>query len=291
MALTVPVKKILTATGIRLVDPQPVSGGSINRCWRARDAEGRVFFVKLNRLSAADMFAAEMDGLRELRCVSAVRVPEPVACGVANGEAWLLLEYLDLQPGCAVAAAALGRALARQHRHTAERFGWRRDNTIGSTPQRNGWLSDWTGFWRERRLGFQLALAREHGYGRALGDRGARVVEALPKFLCGYEPVPSLLHGDLWGGNWAMTAEGEPVIYDPAVYYGDREADLAMTELFGGFPREFHVAYEQAWPLDAGYRVRRDIYNLYHVLNHLNLFGGGYLRQAVSLMDRLLAEL
>jgi fructosamine-3-kinase len=290
MPLTVPVKKILTATGIRLVDLQPVAGGSINRCWRAADAQGRAFFVKLNRLSAADMFAAETEGLRDLRSVSAVRVPEPIACGVANGQAWLLLEYLDLQPGSAVTAGALGTALARQHRHTAERFGWRRDNTIGSTPQPNGWLSDWPGFWRERRLGFQLALAREHGYGGALGDRCERVIAALPKLFCGYKPVPSLLHGDLWGGNWAMTAEGEPVIYDPAVYYGDREADLAMTELFGGFPREFYVAYGHAWPLDAGYRIRRDIYNLYHILNHLNLFGGGYLHQAVSLMDRLLAE-
>lgn len=281
---------IFAASGVRLVQAQSVAAG-INRCYRVADDRGRAFFLKLNRAEAAGMFAAEADGLRELRAAAAVRVPEPIACGTSGEQSWLLMEYLDLAAGSAAAGAALGEALAGQHRHTAERFGWRRDNTIGTTRQPNGWQADWIGFWRQRRLGFQLHLAFVNGYGAALGDRGERLAEALPRFFAGYRPMPSLLHGDLWAGNWAMSADGEPVIFDPAVYYGDREADLAMTELFGGFPPEFYRAYEASWPLDAGYRTRRDIYNLYHVLNHLSLFGGGYLRQAVSLMDRLLAEL
>lgn len=282
---------IRAATGISLSpgSVQGVAGGSINSCYRVADRSGRVWFLKVNAADCAGMFAAELDGLRELRAAIAVRVPEPVASGAADDAAWLLMEHLDLEPGSAAAAARLGERLALQHRHGSERWGWRRDNTIGSTPQPNGWHEDWLAFWRERRLGFQLALAARQGHGASLGDRGQRLLDRLPRFFEGYRPVPSLLHGDLWGGNWAMAGNGEPVIFDPAVYYGDREADVAMTELFGGFPRDFHAAYERAWPLDAGYRVRRDIYNLYHVLNHLNLFGGGYLGQAIGLMDRLLA--
>lgn len=281
---------IASAAGIRIAELHPVAGGSINRCYRADTADGRHFFLKLNDATGAPIFAAESEGLRELQVAGAVRVPEPLAHGVSGDSAWLLLEHLDLRPGSAAAAGALGTALARQHRYTSQRFGWHRDNTIGSTPQPNGWHEDWIDFWRERRLGFQVRLARQNGYGAALGDRGERLSELLPKFFSGYAPVPSLLHGDLWGGNWAMAPDQQPVIFDPAVYYGDREADLAMTELFGGFPAEFYAAYERAWPMDRGYRHRRDIYNLYHVLNHLNLFGGRYLHQAIDLMDRLLRE-
>jgi fructosamine-3-kinase len=276
---------------LRIEACRDIGSGSINRCYRADAADGRQFFLKVNDAHGVPMFAAEAEGLRELQAAGAVRVPEPLAHGVAGESAWLLLEHLELRPGSAAAAAALGSALARQHRHTAEQFGWHRDNTIGSTPQPNGWMADWIGFWRERRLAFQVRLALENGYGAALGDRGEQLSEILPAFFAGYGPAPSLLHGDLWGGNWAMTPDEQPVIFDPAVYYGDREADIAMTELFGGFPREFYSAYERAWPLDPGYRRRRDIYNLYHVLNHLNLFGGAYLHQAVGLMDRLLGEL
>jgi fructosamine-3-kinase len=289
--LPIPVIDALAKEGIG-VDPgsaRPVGGGSINACYAISSREGHRLFLKVNEADCADMFAAEREGLAELKSAAAVRVPEPIAHGVADDCAWLLLEHLDLEAGSPAAAARLGRALALQHRHTAERFGWRRDNWIGSTLQRNVQQSDWTSFFRTYRLGFQLQLAAESGAGPELQDKGERVMKRLPVFFEGYAPAPSLLHGDLWGGNWAMTGIGEPVIFDPAVYYGDREADLAMTELFGGFPREFYAAYEAAWPLDPGYRVRRHIYNLYHVLNHLNLFGEGYLRQSITLMDRLLS--
>ncbi len=290
--LTEPVLfAIRAAAGVTL---QPgtvkaVSGGSINTCYRVADRSGRHYFLKLNVVDCGPLFAAEAAGLAALAAAQALRVPAVLGAGMTDDTAWLLLEYLDPEPGDAASGERLGEGLARLHRHTAQRFGWHRDNSIGITPQRNGWRDDWLAFWRDERLGFQLGLAQRRGYGDELAERGAKLLDALPIFLAGHRPVPSLLHGDLWSGNWAMTTAGEPVIFDPAVYYGDREADIAMTELFGGFPRGFYVAYERAWPLDTGYRVRRDIYNLYHVLNHLNLFGGAYLAQAVGLIEQILA--
>jgi fructosamine-3-kinase len=184
----------------------------------------------------------------------------------------------------------LGEQLARQHRATRAAFGWDRDNTIGSTPQLNAWADDWVGFFRERRLRYQLSLAGANGHGARLQKRGDLLLANVGAFFTSYTPVPALLHGDLWGGNRMTDVQGRPVIVDPAVYYGDREADLAMTKLFGGFGAAFYAAYQGAWSLDAGATVRQDLYNLYHVLNHLNLFGEGYLGQSLALIDRLLAE-
>jgi fructosamine-3-kinase len=167
--------------------------------------------------------------------------------------------------------------LAEAHRKPGPRFGWSRDNYIGSTPQTNGWWDDWAGFWRERRLQPQLEMAQSQGF-------DLRFEADL--LLKNHAPQPALLHGDLWSGNAGFTHEG-PVVFDPAVYYGDREADLAMTELFGGFPREFYRAYEETYPLDAGYPRRKHLYNLYHLLNHLNLFGAGYLRQVQETLSLL----
>jgi fructosamine-3-kinase len=177
------------------------------------------------------------------------------------------------------------------HRHTADRFGWSRDNTIGSTPQINHTDEAWTTFFRERRLRFQLDLAASRGAPAALIDRGARLLEGLPGFFSVYQPAASLLHGDLWGGNWGCDGDGQPVLFDPAVYFGDRETDLAMTELFGGFDDRFYQSYRQSWAIDPGYSTRKVLYNLYHVLNHFNLFGGGYARQAQGMIDTLIAEL
>ncbi|MDH3990520.1 MAG: fructosamine kinase family protein, partial [Gammaproteobacteria bacterium] len=161
-----------------------------------------------------------------------------------------------------------------------------RENTIGLTPQLNGWSDSWVEFLKEQRLGFQLRLAADNGFAGALQEQGARLLRRLPAWFEDYNPSPSLLHGDLWGGNWASCG-GEPVIFDPAVYYGDRESDLAMTRLFGGFGRTFYTAYEAAWPLEPGHEARNDIYQLYHVLNHLNLFGSGYLGRAQELLRKL----
>ena len=200
-----------------------------------------------------------------------------------------MLEYLELGGGGS--SAAPGEGLAAMHRVTSHQFGWYRDNTIGSTEQRNQQEEDWVKFWGEYRLSVQLELAAARGAGSRTMDQGYRLIDCLADFMEGYEPEPSLVHGDLWSGNYAFTRAGEPTIFDPAVYYGDREVDLAMTELFGGFSREFYAAYRQAWPLDAGYATRKTLYNLYHVLNHFNLFGGGYLSQAQGMIDSLLSEI
>jgi len=256
-------------------DPRErVSGGCIHRCFRV--AEG---FLKVNDEPMADAFAAEADGLAALRAARC-RAPEPIARGVADGEAYLLMEWMDLRSKGDF--AALGRMLAQVHRSNGDRFGWTRDNYIGSTPQKNSPCASWARFWREQRLEPQLELARRNGHRIDIGH----VCELLEK----HEPQPSLVHGDLWSGNVGFTAQG-PVVFDPAVYYGDREVDLAMTELFGGFPREFYSAYEKEWPLEAGYQRRKHLYNLYHLLNHLNLFGGGYLARVKSTLGLLLHAL
>lgn len=269
---------------------EPVGGGCINRAVAMSDGSQR-YFVKINDGDRAGMFAAEADGLRELAAANAIRVPQPICTGTADGQAFLVLEYLDLLGAdLGTSQERLGRDLAALHCRHQPAFGWHRDNTIGSTAQSNTEHADWIEFWRLRRLGPQLALATRNGYSRALETRGAQLAERLGDFFTGYRPAASLLHGDLWSGNVGVLADGEPVVFDPAVYYGDREADLAMTELFGGFGPRFYAAYKEAWRLDAGYAVRKDLYNVYHVLNHLNLFGRSYLAQAASMVDRLLSE-
>jgi protein-ribulosamine 3-kinase len=277
-----------TGRSFELARAVTLGGGDINRAWRLEGADGARYFVKLNDAEQQAMFAAERAGLAEIAKTATVRVPEPVAEGVSGPFAFLALEYLEFEGGGD--ARRLGEQLARMHRATAPQFGFARDNTIGSTPQPNGWMQDWVGFWRERRLGFQLRLAQRNGCGGRLQELGGQLLDALPVFFHGYTPAPSLLHGDLWGGNHAYLRDGTPVIFDPAPYYGDREADLAMTELFGGFSPEFYRAYNDAWPLDAGYPVRKTLYNLYHILNHANLFGGGYARQAEAMIARLLSD-
>lgn len=281
---------IAAATGapFHIASSRAIGGGCINQA-HVIEGEGQRYFVKTNHAGLADMFEAEAQGLMELESAQALRVPHPVATGVAAGEAFLVLEYLRLSGDGD--AAQLGVRLAQQHRKTAEQFGWVRDNTIGSTPQANTWADDWVAFLRERRFGFQLRLLAQNGQDRTLTHLGEALSDRLPAFFMGYLPAPSLLHGDLWGGNVAYTAQGEPVVFDPAVYYGDREADLAMTELFGGFGSRFYAAYREAWPLEPGYAVRKTLYNLYHILNHANLFGGGYVGQAETMLRRLLAEL
>jgi len=268
---------------------EPAGGGSINRAFRLDGGERR-FFVKLNSAWRLEMFEAELAGLMELAATKAVRVPAPICCGSDALHSWIVLEHLELGNGTD-GLAALGAQLALMHRSTAANFGWSRDNTIGSTPQHNEWCSDWIVFLRERRIGFQLQLAQRNAYRGRLQSSGEKLLAELDAFFAGYRPEASLLHGDLWGGNAAVLAGGEPAIFDPAVYFGDREADLAMTELFGGFPQAFYRGYGDAWPLDPGYRVRKQLYNLYHLLNHLNLFGSSYLAPAQAAIDGLLGEI
>ena len=266
----------------------PVGGGCINAAWCIENGATR-YFVKTNSAAKLPMFEAEALGLAELAASQSLRVPRPITSGVAGNEAFLVLEWLDL--GGHGSAAQLGQQLAALHRTSAPHFGFASANTIGATPQRNPWTDNWIDFWRDQRVGFQLELAARNGFGGILQNQGERLMGKLDGLFDGYQPQPSLLHGDLWSGNYGYTQAGEPVVFDPAAYYGDREADLAMTELFGGFPADFYAAYRVAWPHDAGYAIRKNLYNLYHILNHANLFGGSYVRQAEGMMMKLLAEL
>jgi len=279
----------LAKCGLRL-DPdtaRPVGGGCIHSAWRLDGPDGPLF-LKTNGESESWLLEAEADGLAALREAGCLRVPEVRGVGAGGGVAWLALEWLELRPATRASERALGEALARQHLAAGRQFGWHRDNAIGATPQPNAPADDWAGFFAEQRIGFQLELAARQGLPRRLLSRGEALRERVPALLSDRHPAPALLHGDLWGGNHAADAQGCPVVFDPAVHYGDAECDLAMTRLFGGFAPEFYAAYDAILPPAPGRALRERLYQLYHVLNHANLFGGGYVGQAERLIDGLL---
>ena len=284
-------KSIANATGAAFepAERAGVGGGSISQGFRLTGSDGRRYFMKRNHRRHRAMFEAEGAGLAELARCPELRIPVPVTLADHGDACFLVLEYLDL--GGRPDGARLGHAVAALHAIHHERFGWTQDNFIGSTPQPNPPERDWTGFYREHRLAFQRRLASDSGAGRGLIDAVSRVESELDALLAGHHPAPSLLHGDLWSGNWGFVGDGTPTLFDPAVYYGDREADLAMMELFRHPGADFFAAYNEHQPLDDGYPLRRDLYNLYHILNHFNLFGGGYAAQAERMARRLLAEL
>lgn len=268
---------------IRLVDPVPVAGGCIHAAYALRSDDGQRFFLKTNAAASIALFATEQLSLQKLAGAGEIRVPRAIAHGCSGEESWLVLEHLEF--GTHGSAETMGRQLARLHRHSAERFGWHEDNFIGESAQRNPWTESWSAFFRDHRIAPQLEWNRSRGLRMA---RGEELLDAIPRLLADHSPQPSLLHGDLWGGNAAFLRDGTPVIFDPASYHGDRETDLAMTELFGGFDRVFHEAYRAEWPLEPGYERRRTLYNLYHVLNHALHFGGSYRHQAKRMIDALL---
>ncbi len=279
-----------TGTNFTPSSVSPVSGGSIHRAWHLGDGFRR-YFVKTGGIAAAPMFAAEAQGLEALSAAAVVQVPTFIALGEDKGQAFLVLQYLDLEPLDQPGGARLGTAMAQLHRVTGDSFGWMADNCIGATPQHNAPHPGWPHFFGERRLRPQLQLALQNGMDPALVQKGYGIIERIGGLFIDYRPIPSLLHGDLWSGNAAQSRDGTPVSFDPACYYGDRETDIAMAELFGGFPVSFYAAYRAAWPLDSGYEARKPLYNLYHILNHFNLFGGAYRGQAQRMIERLLAEL
>jgi len=274
-----------------VVDKQTgVGGGCINTAMKLTGS-GQSYFLKLNNANRLDMFKAEAAGLVELAQANAVRVPKPICTGIVGSQAYIVLEHFKMGGSARGVMHVFGEQLARLHRHSSDQYGWSRENTIGSTPQQNTWADNWIDFYADSRLRPQIGMAAERGIGRATVDTTNKIIDQLADYFAGYEPQASLLHGDLWSGNYGVMSSGEPVIFDPATYYGDREADLAMTELFGGFGSEFYTVYNNAWPLDAGYSVRKTLYNLYHILNHFNMFGGGYGAQAGSMASQLLAEI
>ena len=262
-----------------------VSGGCINQGYQV-SSKDRTYFVKLNDVSKVDMFAAEALGLKQMYATKTITVPQPVCWGTAANSSYLVLQWLDLGGGSNQSWTEMGRQLAAMHRvGTSKDFGWSRNNTIGSTPQINTWMDNWADFFAKQRIGYQLKLAKRRG---GNFPESNRVVDLVRNKLTEWQPPVSLVHGDLWSGNAAISSDGAPIILDPATYYGDRETDLAMTELFGGFPTAFYHGYNEAWQLDSGYGQRKSIYNLYHVLNHFNLFGGGYANQAKTIIQRLI---
>lgn len=282
---------IAIAQPFELKNHRSVLGGDINQAYRIEgfsNNEAVNFFIKFNQKNLLGMFEAEAAGLEEIEKSQTIHVPHVICSGVADSQSYLILENLTMGGGAIAASALFGQQLAAMHKISSRQFGWSRDNTIGSTQQVNTRMDNWIEFWQKHRLGFQLDLAKQKGCGRSLITKGEKLIAELEKFFVGYKPEASLLHGDLWSGNYSYLQSGEPIIYDPAVYYGDRETDIAMTELFGGFPAEFYAAYNDAWPLDKGYQQRKKLYNLYHILNHYNLFGGGYAMQAENMIDQLL---
>ena len=266
-----------------------VGGGDINDSAVFTGVCGRQFFVKRNTADRFDMFAAEAEGLAALAEAKAIRVPQAICVGKATAESYIVMEYIQFGSGDADSHTRLGQQLAQLHRHSADKYGWYRDNTIGSTAQHNSESDNWVEFLRKQRLGFQFELAERKGAGSALARKANRLLSELAFYFDEYRPEASILHGDLWAGNYAFDSNNAPIIFDPAVYFGDRESDIAMTELFGGFKPAFYAAYESIWPLDPGYVRRKKLYKLYHILNHFNMFGGGYAGQAESIVDELVA--
>ncbi len=261
-----------------------MSGGSINQAYQVSDGHQH-YFVKLNQASKIAMFEAEALGLREMAQAQAIHVPQALCWGTAEGQSYIVLEWLDLRSSSKADWEQMGQQLAAMHRKVSPQgFGWHQSNTIGDTPQQNPWTKEWGVFFAEHRIGYQLRLAQRRG---GHFSQGPALLEAIPTILAAHQPQPSLVHGDLWSGNAAFS-DGKPVILDPAVYYGDREVDVAMTELFGGFPKAFYQGYHEAWPLDAAYQQRKILYNLYHILNHFNLFGGSYGSQAEQMINQVL---
>jgi len=269
------------------LDLLPAEGRIAKR--KVRGADGH-YFIKIGSLNDLTLLMSEKIGLEALAVTRAIKVPKVIFVGETSTCSFLICEYLDLKKDNLFSGKILGKQLALLHQNSNEFFGLSEDNWIGLNPQKNHWQENWISFFKKYRLQPQLIWAFERGYRSSLEEKSERLMEALPLFFDQYKPKPSLLHGDLWSGNWGTINNTTPVIFDPAIYYGDREADMAMTKLFGGFPQVFYDAYNYQWGLDYGFKVRQNLYNLYHLLNHLTLFGEVYLRQTIDVFEQLLSE-
>ena len=270
------------------LDLLPAEGRIAKR--KVRGADGH-YFIKIGSLNDLTLLMSEKIGLEALAVTRAIKVPKVIFVGETSTCSFLICEYLDLKKDNLFSGKILGKQLALLHQNSNEFFGLSEDNWIGLNPQKNHWQENWISFFKKYRLQPQLIWAFERGYRSSLEEKSERLMEVLPLFFDQYKPKPSLLHGDLWSGNWGTINNTTPVIFDPAIYYGDREADMAMTKLFGGFPQVFYDAYNYEWALDYGFKVRQNLYNLYHLLNHLTLFGEVYLRQTIDVLEQLLSEI
>lgn len=272
----------------RMTDTSFLSGGCINPSVRLDTSQGP-FFLKWNDAARFPaMFEKEALGLQALANSQTLKIPQVIGTGEVEGTSYLLLEFLEKTVGTSKSWHQLGHQLAAMHQHTSGQFGWDSDNYIGSLPQYNAKHESWISFFRAERLMPQVALGAQKGLIRAdVQKQFDLLCQKLPELMPS-ATKPSLLHGDLWSGNVLMTLHDTPCLVDPAVYYGHREAELAFTQLFGGFPNSFYDAYQEAYPLENGYRQRVDLFNLYPLLVHLNLFGEGYLWDIKSILQTYL---
>lgn len=281
-----------TGRAASIVETTPLDGGCINHASRIGLADGRVYCLKWNPSPLPHLFEREAEGLAALHDAGTIAVPAPVCVSASlerpAAHPFIVLDYIKTGKRSPDFFADFGRQFADLHQSTrAERFGFSHDNYLGSTPQRNAWNDSWVAFWRENRLGLQLDLARRNGLADTRFNRlGDALLGRLDEYLADPDEPPCLLHGDLWRGNYLANEEGDPALIDPAAYYGRREADLAMPLLFGGFKPEFYWAYEEIEPLADGSDVRIDLYKLYHLLNHLNLFGSSYRSGCMAILRR-----
>jgi fructosamine-3-kinase len=279
---------LAAALGSRVLKARPLTGGDINEAYEAVLADGRAVFVKCNATAPNDMFVAEAHGLGWLAQAKALRIPAVLAASGADQlTPFLALELVRPAPRARDFDERLGHGLAALHRHGAEAFGLDHDNYIGRLPQKNTFAVNWPEFYRVRRLGAQLKAAVDTGLATTRMRRGFERLFAQLDTLCGPPEPPARLHGDLWGGNLITDELGEPCLIDPAVYGGHREIDLAMMKLFGGFGPRVFAAYKEAFPLADGYRERVALYQLYPLMVHVNLFGGGYVPQVEGALARL----
>jgi protein-ribulosamine 3-kinase len=282
-------QKITEHTGSGINSIKPVAGGSISDAFKLEMKSGENYFLKLNYIISNDMFLKEAHGLIELRKPGVIRVPNVIL----SENSFILMEFIETGIKPKNFYKNFGCKFAELHKFKGSSFGLNEDNFIGSNIQRNipgdDERDDWVNFFYTKRLLAQYTLAEKNDYTTPeLTDGILSLERKIYNILSGSEETPSLLHGDLWGGNYLADENGSPVLIDPAVYYGHREADLAMTKLFGGFKPEFYTAYNECYPLPAGYEYRENIYKLYHVLNHLNLFGKAYYNQAMEIINSYL---
>jgi fructosamine-3-kinase len=275
---------------IHIVSSHATQGGDSHTSYQLH-TQDKNYFLKCSSAQNIAMLQTEQHSLAALLQSNTITCPTPYATGIFEKNAWLLMEFIPLNQ--AGDETQRGRDLGFMHQqihHKSQPFGWFEDNFIGQTLQRNLWSSDWVHFYGQHRLRPQLELSQLKGAPNTLYQSGRQLIEALPFWFQDYQPEASLLHGDLWAGNSAFNAQGEPVFFDPACYYGDRETDLAMTELFNGFSPDFYKGYNEIFPIDSGYQQRKPLYQLYHLLNHFNLFGGQYLQQVEASLKQLLEQ-
>ncbi len=275
---------------VNLKNVSAVHGGDINQAYRLQ-TDSKDLFVKFNQSHFYPMMQAEALSLDRIAQSNTIACPKPMAVGEFENQSWLVMPFYSITSRGD--DAQRGRSLAKMHQHLRKEhkpFGWFDDNFIGKTLQNNIWHTDWVSFYREQRLRPQLELSQLNGGSRKLFDLGLELLEYLDFWFQDYRPQASLLHGDLWAGNSAFLDDGTPFIFDPASYFGDRETDIAMTELFGGYSADFYRGYNEVYPLDKGYSQRRELYNLYHILNHFNLFGGHYAYQAQNIIENLIRQ-